>query len=101
MVPKLKNSIKTEFKKKKDCILEKFLNFSLDWWGGGVVAGKDTPRRKFWLKCVNSKNKEEIFTSFQAERIKCLTKESKKIRVTSDFPCAQLKLEKKWNYIFI
>ena len=74
-------------------------------WTDGREKKKDIPRHKFWLKCVNSKNKEEIFTSFQAERIRFLTMESRKIRVASDFLWAQLKLEKnevtfslRWRY---
>ena len=88
---------------KKPYILEQFSSFSLDWWE--KKKKKDIPRHKFWLECVNSKNKEEIFTSFQAERIRFLTMESRKIRVASDFLWVQLKLEKnevtfslRWRY---
>ena len=97
------NAYQNKGTNKKPYIFEQFSSFSLDWWK--EKKKKDTPRHKFWLECVNSKNKEEIFTSFQAERIKFLTMKSRKITVASDFLWAQLKLEKneiafslRWRY---
>lgn len=71
VVPKLKNSIRTEYRK-KGFILEKFLSFNLDWWE------REKKSINYSLKSVNSENKD-IFESFQAERITCQQRKVKRL----------------------